>query len=68
MSKPKTERYLRRKCHVCGYIGDVPKFVNDFRRDDIVFWTTSPYQLEINEVEFFAWWCAPCVADDADNI
>lgn len=68
MPKPKTERYLRRKCHVCRRVGDVPKFLKDFRRDDIVFWAASPYQQELAGEDWFAWWCNHCLEQDAADI
>ena len=68
MNRKNSEHYLRRRCHVCGFLGDVPKTLEDFRRDDVVFWTSSPYQQEINDVLWSAWWCDRCVAEDADDI
>lgn len=68
MPKPKTERYLRRKCHVCGHVGDVPKFTEDLRRDDIVFWAASPYQEELANELWYNWWCGDCIREDANDI
>ena len=61
-------KYLRRRCNRCKNVGDVPKTREDFRRRDIVYWTLSPYYEEIEEVEWYAWWCPDCLEEDANDI
>lgn len=68
MPKLKSVRYLFRTCHVCGVCGPVPKTPMDLKDPHAIFWASSPYAEEIYGEEHFAWWCRPCIRQDANDI
>jgi hypothetical protein len=70
VAENKSKRYLRRRCHICGHLGDVPKTTDNIYRDPTrwVFYAPSPYQQELAEEDWWNWWCKHCIDQDALDI